>query len=145
MVRVYQQRPIIKSTGNIRGLALLLDPREYPTISPANNTFIIKSSGLAEDPSTSKAVISEMPIKRKLHLHLSGIQYFSQSFNSLSCLNLFGVHITDLGIGVIPATTLSTALILILSFAAKLIYTQTSNHQTPTNRRQPRHPGKTVF
>jgi hypothetical protein len=79
MVRVYQQRPIIKSTGNIQGLALLLDPWEYPTISPANNTFIIKSSGLAEDPSTSKAVI--LPIKGKLHLRFSDIQYFPSSLS----------------------------------------------------------------
>ena len=55
-------------------------------------------------------------------------------FLPIHCLsklfNLFRVHITDLGIGAISAGIPPAALILFLSFAAKLIYTQTSNHST---------------
>jgi hypothetical protein len=69
------------------------------------------------------------PIKREFHLLFQGIQYFSQFIVFSKLLIFFGVHITDLGIGALITGTPPATLILFLSFVAKPIHTQTSNHQ----------------
>jgi hypothetical protein len=118
-----------------------LNPREYPRI-----LFTIGSSGTSEDwfyqlhayyqiLGYTKYFLyqpgkrHQTPIKGELHPHFQGIQYFSQFIVFSKLLIIFGVHITDLGIGAPIARTTPAALIIFISFAAKLIYTQTSNHQ----------------
>jgi hypothetical protein len=124
-----------------QGSDLLLNLREYPRI-----IFIIGSSetsedwfnyllayyqilGFAEDFLCQPGRHHRTPIKGELHLLFQSIQYFSQFIVFSKLLIIFGVHIIDLGIGAPIAETPPVALTLFLSFAVKLIHTQTSNYQ----------------
>ena len=126
---------------SFRGSDSLLNPWRYPRIM-----FTVGSSGTSEDQfyymHTYDQILGytedslyrlgrrhQTPIKGELHLHFQGIQYFSQFIVFSKLLIIFGVHITDLGSRAPIVGTPLTALILFLSHAAKLIYTQTSNHQ----------------
>jgi hypothetical protein len=122
IVRVYQHRPIIRSSGNIRGSALLLDPWEYSRISPANNTFITKFSATPRIPLSARKT-SPSAYKRKAPPSFLKYPIFLSIHYLSKLFNLFGVYITDLGIGTNLAGTPPTTFILFLSFAAKLIYT----------------------
>ena len=141
---VRRRRPAVISLDHLRKSGPLLNPREYLRITSASHTFVIKSTVTPRIPLPARQT-SLGAYKRKAPPSFLKYPIFLQVHHFSKLFNIFGVHITDLSIGAFPVGTPPTALILFLSFTVKLIYTRTSNHQTPTNRRLPRHPCKTVF
>jgi hypothetical protein len=82
----------------------------------------INSNHLAARPSSSDAYEIKAPLPFFKYPISLPVYYL------FDLINLLEVHIIDLSIGAIPAGTPPATLILFLSFAAKLISTQTPDH-----------------